>query len=261
MRRVLNLGAGVQSTTVALLAAQGVIDPFDIAVFADTGWEPTQVYSHLDWLESAVPFPVERVSVGNLRDDLLAAARGERRISNPPFFVKTTSADGARFEPGIIRRGCTRDYKIVPIERFLRKWRNGQQIEQSFGISIDEVERMRSSRHAWSTYAYPLIDLGMTRADCLAWINERGYPQPPRSACAGCPYHSNAEWRRLRDEQPEAWADAVEVDAAIRNGLPGVRGDVYMHRSLVPLPDVDLTTPEDHGQLSWSSECEGMCGV
>jgi hypothetical protein len=42
--RVLSLGAGDQSTTLAPMAAHGIIDPMpDCAVFADTGWKPTVV--------------------------------------------------------------------------------------------------------------------------------------------------------------------------------------------------------------------------
>ena len=51
--RVISLGAGVQSTTMALLAAHGEIQPMpDAAIFADTGWEPAAVYRHLEWLTS-----------------------------------------------------------------------------------------------------------------------------------------------------------------------------------------------------------------
>ncbi len=38
--RALSLGAGVQSTTLALLAVEGVLPMPDVAIFADTGWEP-----------------------------------------------------------------------------------------------------------------------------------------------------------------------------------------------------------------------------
>ena len=48
--RCLSLGAGVQSTTMALMAAHGALTPMpDCAIFADTGWEPEAVYDHLDW--------------------------------------------------------------------------------------------------------------------------------------------------------------------------------------------------------------------
>lgn len=78
--RVLSLGADVQSTTLALLAAHGIVRPMpDCAIFADTGWEPASVYAHLRWLMSpnVLPFPVHIVSAGNIRDNLLdASSRG-----------------------------------------------------------------------------------------------------------------------------------------------------------------------------------------
>lgn len=67
--RVLSLGAGVQSTTLALMAAHGEIGPMpDCAIFADTGWEPQAVYEYLEWLTSGnvLPFPVHIVSAGNI---------------------------------------------------------------------------------------------------------------------------------------------------------------------------------------------------
>jgi 3'-phosphoadenosine 5'-phosphosulfate sulfotransferase (PAPS reductase)/FAD synthetase len=78
MGRLLSLGAGVQSTTLLILAARGDLEPLDGAVFADTGWEPAAVYRHLDRIEReiAIPagIPIHRVSVGNIRDDALDPA-------------------------------------------------------------------------------------------------------------------------------------------------------------------------------------------
>ncbi|AMS45394.1 hypothetical protein FHS67_005214 [Aminobacter aminovorans] len=96
--RVLSLGAGVQSTTLALLAAQGIVGPMrDCAIFADTGWEPASVYAHLRWLMSAnvLPFPVYIVSAGNIRDNLLDASGGERWASVPAFMrtIRRGAAD------------------------------------------------------------------------------------------------------------------------------------------------------------------------
>ena len=48
---VINLGGGVQSSVMALMAGEGTFDPTpDCAIFADTRWEPPSIYSHLDWL-------------------------------------------------------------------------------------------------------------------------------------------------------------------------------------------------------------------
>ena len=45
--RIISLGAGVQSTTMALMAARGMIPGGlpDCAIFADTGAEPASVYN------------------------------------------------------------------------------------------------------------------------------------------------------------------------------------------------------------------------
>src|SRR5215471_18956769 len=92
MMRVISLGAGVQSTTMALMAAHGEITPMpDCAIFADTGWEPKAVYAHLSWLRSSnvLPFPVHIVSAGNIRDDLIArnSARAGRYVTIPAHLL------------------------------------------------------------------------------------------------------------------------------------------------------------------------------
>src|SRR5262245_27099407 len=114
MLRIISLGAGVQSTTMALMAAHGEITPMpDCAIFADTQWEPTAVYEHLERLERALPFPVYRVSAGNLREAAIAG-RSERagNYAAIPWFIR--KADGS---DGIGRRQCTAHYKLEPIRR------------------------------------------------------------------------------------------------------------------------------------------------
>ena len=185
-------------------------------------------------------------------------------------------AVGSRIVPterigvGMIRRQCTGDYKIAPIRRKVRNLLGiaGRRspkapiAEQWIGISLDEVLRMKPSFEPWQINRWPLIEQGMTRLDCLRWLDRHDYPLPPKSACIGCPFHSDDHWRRMRDRDPEAWADAVSVDAAIRTEFRGIRGDVYLHRSAVPLDQVDLSTDADRGQLDlWPNECEGLCGV
>jgi hypothetical protein len=268
--RVLSLGAGVQSTTLALMAAHGEIGPMpDCAIFADTGWEPAAVGKHLRWLMSAnvLPFPVHVVSAGDIREDLIRAGQGERWASIPAF---TRTMRNGRAEIGMIRRQCTKDYKIVPIRRKVRELAGllGRRspavpvVEQWIGISLDETIRMKPSFETWQVNRWPLIERRMSRWDCLRWLEQHDYPIPPKSSCVGCPFHSDAMWREIRDNDPEAWAQAVAVDREIRVGLRGVRGEVYLHRSAVPLEEADIRTPADRGQLDlFGNECEGLCGV
>lgn len=115
--RVLSLGAGVQSTTVALMASRGVLAPPDVAIFADTGWEPKRVYEHLAWLRTQLPFPVHVVSAGNLRENVLTRQNTSGgRYAAIPYYVK--NADGS---DGLGRRQCTSEFKLKPIHRELRR--------------------------------------------------------------------------------------------------------------------------------------------
>lgn len=271
MPTVLSLGAGVQSSTVLLMAAAGELDDVlpsrpQLAIFADTGWEPSAVYDWLEYLTEAVAGRVEivRVQHGNIREDSLTV-RTSKKSGNTyanagiPFFVR--NPDGSA---GIMPRRCTRTYKIEPIHRELRRRGYGpkSRVTQVMGISLDEVVRMKDSRIDWIDHAYPLVDKRMTRADCLTWMESAGHPVPPRSACIGCPYHSDAEWRRLRDDDPDAFEDAVEFEQNFRLlDLTSIKGEPFLHEDRVPLPEADLSTPEDHGQFSFADECEGMCGI
>lgn len=261
--RVISLGAGVQSTTMALMAAHGEIGPMpDCAIFADTGAEPARVYAHLEWLERQLPFPVHRVSAGNLRDQIIGATQGHNRMdARPPFFT----AGG-----GMLRRQCTQDFKIMPIQKAMRellgiaKGRRGPKMpvaEQWIGISLDEATRMKPSRLSFVEHRWPLVDMRISRRDCLAWCEARGLPKPPKSACTFCPYHDDIQWRSLKNDDPESFADAVAVDAAIRS-IPKQKEAWFVHRSLVPLDEVDLRTDAEAGQPDlFNNECEGMCGV
>jgi len=265
---VLSLGAGVQSSTLALMAARGEIKPMPAAaIFADTHAEPASVYRWLDCLEKQLPYPVVRVSKGNLTEVSLTIRQkkdgtGQWAKSLIPAYVK--NPDGTR---GIMQRQCTYDYKVIPLTRAalgLMKQNGSKHVNQWVGISLDEVHRMKPSRDKRITNVWPLVVAGMRRHDCLRWMEVHGYPKPPRSACIYCPYHSDKEWRRLRDEEPAEWKKAIAFDEnyrKVKHTCKNLVGLAYLHNSLVPLKDVDLRTEEDHGQMMFGNECEGLCGV
>ena len=111
--RVLSLGAGVQSTTVALLAMHGEVPAPDVAIFADTGWEPEAVYDHLDWLEDQpLPFTVNRVQTANIRESITQ----RNHFTGVPWHI--VLPDG---RPGMGRRACTNEFKLKPIAREVRR--------------------------------------------------------------------------------------------------------------------------------------------
>ncbi len=267
----LSLGAGVQSSALALMAVKGEIQKPDCAIFSDTGSEPTAVYQWLDKLEELMPWPLHRVQwekglYQNIKDSVNGA-----RFAGAPFYTENEDFN-KKDKEGQLRRQCTREFKIQPIQKKLRELvgaekgqrlsHHGVLVRQYIGISLDEISRMKPSRDKWISHEWPLIEKRMSRWDCMRWIEKAGHTVPPKSSCTFCPYHSNHEWRWLRDNDPEGWAQAVEVDNMIRGGVRGTKQALYLHKQMVPLDEVDLSTDEDRGQsLLWNNECEGMCGI
>jgi len=295
--RILNLGCGVQSTTVFLMAHEGLIPHIDHAIFADTQEEPAAVYQHLAWLRTVpAPVPIIHVgTVGRIGDDLLRGKNttGQRSASIPAFTAPNVStgmpkqgcAQHAKRRIGKLRRQCTKEYKTQVVERIIRReifglaprksFPKGTLITQLFGISLDEKRRAvkirgRFESIKWAEPAFPLIELRMTRADCQDWLRGRVPHETPRPACVFCPFKSAEEWARTRQD-PEAWSRAVEVDAGLR--VPGaiaqrvMNQPIYVHRSAIPLPMVDLESEAKKERerkrlpLFEILECgEGMCG-
>jgi hypothetical protein len=252
MIRTLSLGAGVQSTTVYLLACDGSLPRLDAAIFADTSWEPKRVYEHLARLEAfgrevGGP-PIYRVSVGNIRDDALDPTH---RFASMPLFVR--NPDGS---DGMARRQCTSEYKLKPIKAKVRELLGyphpnplprGLCAEVAIGISVDEIGRARDSDVGYMRNVFPLLDLGWSRKQCERYLTLHGWNDVPKSACVGCPFHGNRQWRQMRDEQPDEWADAVDFDHSIRGGSAratargkDLRGQMFLHRSRVPLDEAPI---------------------
>lgn len=270
---VISLGGGVQSSAMAMMASCGELGPMpDCAVFADTQDEPASVYKWLDWLEPKLAFPVYRVTKGSLSQSTLTmrTTADGRKFSrtNIPFY--TLNSDGGF---GMIpHRSCTSDFKIGPILKFLRKHcgiKRGQKtptVTSWIGISLDEQQRMKDSRDKWVVNRWPLIEKRIDRGRCIRWMLDRGYPEPPKSACTYCPFHSNKEWRRMKNDEPDEFAKAVKFEKdiqAAKANSDNFNSTPFLHNSRKPLDTIDFRNDIDHGQglLSFMDECEGMCGV
>ncbi len=304
--RVLSLGAGVQSTVLALMACDGTLPGLDAAVFADTGWEPPAVYEQVDRLAAElarVDIPLYRVSSGNLRADTLDP--GHRFVSVPYFTLAPAGTEvpvygvcapcggsgrGPSDEPdscsvcggdgrgsivgtrlatpterhGMGRRQCTSEYKLKPIKVKVRELLGYPHptpvprdvfAEQWIGFSTDEIHRVRDRLDVnYSRPRYPLLELGMSRKDCQRWLERAGWGHTAKSACIGCPFHGNAQWRELRDNHPEQWADAVDFDRRIRKGGASANpldGEAFLHRSRVPLDlaPIDRVTRAEYADM------------
>jgi hypothetical protein len=120
---------------------------------------------------------------------------------------------------------------------------------------------MKPATDRWDKNTFPLIDKEMHRYHCNLWMDAHGFPRAPKSACLGCPYHSDEQWREIKQE-PDEWADVLYIDNAIREPVRGQRGRQYMHADRRPMAEIDLLSPRERGQIdAFGNECEGMCGV
>jgi hypothetical protein len=200
-QHIFSCGGGVQSTACLVLAAQSVI-PYSTFVFANVGSKAEDPRT-LDYVAKVLkPFAaangIEWVDVQRQRrdgtpvdlfDDLLRATRA--------INIPVRMANGA---PG--RRNCTTEFKIKPIARWIK--RNAPGCTLGKGISTDEPHRATTSRESDGyTSAYPLIELGISRQECLRIVAKAGLPQPPKSSCWFCPYHTTDQWVAMRQERPE----------------------------------------------------------
>jgi hypothetical protein len=293
MLRVLNLGAGVQSTTIFLLARDGEIDWFDHAVFADTQEEPRAVYEHLEWLKRlSSPAPlIHTGTAGKLGDDLSRGihSTGQRFASIPAFTAPPPEERSPDWKEGVTRRQCTSEYKIAVVDRTIRRvilglkprqrWPKDVTLTQIFGISYDERDRaVRIEKRvvaAGHAAEFPLIEKRWTREMCLTWLKPRVPHEVPRSACVFCPWKRAAEWLKTK-AHPDEWARCLEIDNAIRT--PGTivnRGldqQLYLHRSCLPLEKIDFEAEAERDKQRYSlalwnddfaaNDCgEGMCGL
>lgn len=269
--QVLSLGAGVQSSCLALMAERGEygFDKPDIAIFADTGWEPQAVYDHLEWLKSQLSYEVVVVDSGNIRNNILEGKmpNGSNFLGIPAYI---TNSDGSK---GILRRQCTSYYKTDPIHRYLRQMLEltpgrrapkNVQVEMWLGISIDEAARQKPGKEEWVTKRYPLIEQNLSRAQLYDWFR-KNYPDRnlPSSSCIGCPYHNDSMWKNLKEKDTKSFQDAIFIDRALRE-VPAIRnmvnGTAYLHKSRIPLSEVDFSDVTNYDDLMLE-ECEGLCGI
>ncbi len=213
------------------------------------------------------------VTAGNLGEHMLECIAGTRkRVPNIPMWVR---GEDGREAP--LSRNCTRDYKIVLIEREAarlagraprQRLATGPRAVCLLGISYDERSRVKKARKEWITNSYPLVELMITRAGCEAYLASVGLEVPLKSACIFCPYHDDSYWLNLREHYPQQWQEAIEWDEKLRDmSSVGVREAAFLHRKLTPLAQVDLQPRKQQAERSmfdphgFENECDGYCGV
>lgn len=284
--KVLSLGWGVQSFTLAAMSALGHIDPLDYAIHADTNFERTGTYAFAvkwtPWLEShgvkvltTKAEDNEDLRVNGLIGIPARTASGEALVDGE--IIKSSG--------GQLRRMCTNDWKIAPMRRVISRllaeagikkrnvqltkdtgeddysYKNIPVVEMWLGISLDEFQRMKPADVKYISHRWPLIELKMTRQDCVDWLLAQGLEVPPKSFCTFCPYHKKAAWIEMREDPDTTdWNQAVWADEIIRKARPPF--DLYLHSQRKPLVEaVQISTQMKLPEPDENEECGGVCFV
>ena len=255
---VISTGWGMQSSALYFMSSIGVIPRADIAVFADTGAEHPKTLEYvefaIDWAKRNDGIPIRVIRNRNILDDIRKSKDGNRVASIPAFTANE----------GMVRRQCTSEYKIDQVMQGVREeygLSKGQRMKPTniwIGISTDEASRMKIATGHNLTNVYPLIDARMSRGDCKKWLADNGFPVPIKSSCVFCPYHSNDTWKSLKENYPELFSIAIEVDGIIRKPIGRMVEERFLHRSLMPIDEAYLG--EDQVNM-FENECEGYCGL
>ena len=181
MAVVISYGGGVQSTALVLLAMS-------------EGWDVDEIV-HVDLVDAESPATREYVARFRewLRDaygrDITVIERNMYRdmLDNPGF---TPVPWHGRREKFMLKRQCTREYKVQPLQRYLYGRYPQERIGLMLGISVDEYHRMRDSSAARIEHVYPLVDRRLTRWQCREIVERAGLAVPWKSSCWFCPYRS-----------------------------------------------------------------------
>lgn len=219
--RVFSFGGGVQSTAALVLAARGEIDcrTFFYANVGDDAEPDTLAYiaAHAKPFAESAGFELTELRKklrGGTPDTLTERINRVKSTVPIPMRMDRNGAVG--------NRTCTAEFKIRVVYNELRR-RGATRAQPAvvlLGISLDEYQRMKTpydKRVPAQRREYPLIALQLDKQDCLNIIASAGLPEPPKSACYWCPFHSIEQWRRLKRAHPDRFAASVALEAQMQD--------------------------------------------
>lgn len=219
--------------------------PYCVVMNADPGAEDNRTYALNKELEIRCwerGIPYFKVPGPNLYQDLVSLTVKSKRVDNPPYWV--VKPDG---RIGRLFQKCTSFYKVAPMDREVRRllWdfhgipinrkRFDGIVEKWIGFTYNEKDRSSEPNQKYVRFRYPFIEEKITIDDVVKWFNDRNIPLNPRSVCNFCFSNGLEYYREMYETRPDEWRKAVLVDEAVRHGLEGVTGTVYVSRTCLPL--------------------------
>lgn len=254
---ILSYGGGVQSFTILCLIADGKLNPPHMIAYSDMS-----------------PFEDETLEFTRTHGQYMAAQFGrqitilqpektlEMELMRGQVVTPFWYADAVTGKPQLqSRRSCTTKYKVIVVNALIKRYAWDR---IWLGISADELRRVRDddeklTRGRMRTNRYPLIELDMTRTDCLTYLNEHGYPVPERSSCDMCPFSSSVRILRNLAKNTGTYERIKRIEAAWHKRPKNTHK--YLTRYLENLP-----TPEQAVHIlaaldSRAIDNSGTCGV
>jgi hypothetical protein len=193
MPTVISYGGGVQSTALVVLAMREcwTVDEIVHVDLVDAESPATREYvaRFREWLQREYGRDITVIGRNMYRD----------MLDNPGF---TPVPWHGRREKFMLKRQCTREYKVQPLQRYLYDRYPGERVGLMLGISVDEYHRMRDSSAARIEHVYPLVDRRLTRWQCRDIIERAGLAVPWKSSCWFCPFRSVVSQRALVQRYP-----------------------------------------------------------
>ena len=211
----ISYGGGVQTFAMLVLLEQDKIRA-DEVIFANTGAEHQETYDHI---QNVVLPLLDRIKIPFIEVKMSKKVYpcGDSDHKHPVIATSLSEVIEVRSRiPSLRTRWCTEYSKITPIKNYIKnEQENGRYIKPAvalLGISLDEWQRMHRSHLSQYVAEYPLIDMRLTRKDCISLIKKSGYSLPPKSGCYFCPFQPLEQWKRLYSTEPQKFETAIRLE-------------------------------------------------
>lgn len=248
MTTVASYGGGVNSTAMLIGLAERKEFP-DLILFSDTGGEKPETYAYVrrfgHWLGHHGMLGIREVASPNTT---LEAFCLRKKVLPPIAFGFKT---------------CSQRFKAEPQNKFLNHWepaiaawKNGEKVTKLIGYDAGEPHRAKVYPDDKFTQAYPLIEWGWDREECLAAIARAGLCPPPKSACFFCPNMKAHEVIELKREHPDLFERALEIERRAMPQLISIKGLGRGHFSWQELSEADEAQVKMFGNYSRDMPCE-----